>query len=570
MEKFVTKTQMQTILDNRPKGVSMDDVINAYRSNGYKVEGIDQPDVKEPTLADKLSSRASNVGNALKQGIEAGKDNSPSNFASGATKMINAGASIPGQAIGAIGDVLGAGLNATGLDKPIATIVKPIVETDTAQKLMDFYHSLPQETQDLLGNATNIASVIPVVKGGQVGVDATEQALKATSNAVKSGVQTATEAVSPIVKGASDITRMAGESLARVPDRIKTNVAEKQAMDAEIKSLPNVTAQTAVRDGVDILDVKNLSNTLPENKNIASKLIQGVKEFASGKSKTDPIEIVGSPIVQGLKAIEKKRSVVGKELGEISRNLGIITKPELTDGVFNRISKTIEGITLKNGKLIFKDTVLANSPTEQKAIQTAFNNATKWGDGRKAHLYRQELFEILGGKKKSLENITDTQEKALNAIRAGLSDVLETKNPAYKALSNEYRKLMEPLSEMRKAMKNIDPNSSDDILNMSAGLLARRITSASPSNPQIRQILKSIDNVTKGTTAGSVEVLQDLYNTLNKYYDIAPKTGFQNLVKEGTSESATGFIKDTLRDIAGKSNAVRQKALEKLLEELIK
>lgn len=40
MEKIITKSEMQTILDARPKGVSMDDVINGYTKNGYKVEGI--------------------------------------------------------------------------------------------------------------------------------------------------------------------------------------------------------------------------------------------------------------------------------------------------------------------------------------------------------------------------------------------------------------------------------------------------------------------------------------------------------------------------------------------------
>ena len=64
--------------------------------------------------------------------------------------------------------------------------------------------------------------------------------------------------------------------------------------------------------------------------------------------------------------------------------------------------------------------------------------------------------------------------------------------------------------------------------------------------------------------------LQDMYNILNKYYDIAPKTGFQNLVKEGVAsgDSITGMVKETLKNVAGKSNAVRQKALEDLLDEL--
>ena len=59
--------------------------------------------------------------------------------------------------------------------------------------------------------------------------------------------------------------------------------------------------------------------------------------------------------------------------------------------------------------------------------------------------------------------------------------------------------------------------------------------------------------------------MQNMYNILNKYYDIAPRTGFQNLTKEGVSASPLGMIKETLTDVAGKSNAVRQKALEDLL-----
>ena len=67
MDKFISKTQMQTILDSRPKGVSMDDVIKGYRSNGYKVEGIDQPDQKkteDPSLATKLGGRVKDLANA--------------------------------------------------------------------------------------------------------------------------------------------------------------------------------------------------------------------------------------------------------------------------------------------------------------------------------------------------------------------------------------------------------------------------------------------------------------------------------------------------------------------------
>lgn len=521
-----------------------------------------------PTLTSKLKDRVSNVKTAVKQGVEAGKDNSPQNFSSGATKMINAGASIPGQAIGAIGDVIGAGIEKTGLNEPIAKAMKPIVESDPVKKLTEFYHSLPKETQELLGNATNIASVIPVVKGGQVAKETVESGIETGINTIKTGVNAVTDKVKPVI----DATKGAYESASRVPDRIKTNLAEKQAKEADINSLPSDHAKTAVRDGVDITDVKTLPEVAKGSQ--AKKLIQTVRDFAQGKSKVDPIEVVGEPIIKKVKDLDKIRKEVGAKLGEASKTIGVLTKPELVGGVLNKLKSVpgLEALQLNpKGLLNFKGTNLesALSKPDRKAIQEAFNEATKWGNGEKAHLFRQTLFETLGGKKKSLANITDTQERAFDAIRSGLSDVIEGKSSGYKAVSNEYRKIMEPLGELRKLMKNIDPNSTDDILNMSAGLLARRITSAAASNPQVRQLLKKLDDaVPGGTTKESVTQLQDLYNILNKYYDIAPKTGFQNLVKEGVgaSDTLTGMAKETIKNVAGRSNAVRQKALEDLLD----
>lgn len=425
-------------------------------------------------------------------------------------------------------------------------------------------------TNDLQKLGGQLETGAEILAGG--GASLIKGAVKGGSDLAVKGATAIAE--NPAVKGAVDLTKMAGESLARVPSRLATNVAEKQAQETAIKSLPTKTAQIAARDGVDITDVKNLSNikVTPET----SKLIKTVQDFANGNTKTDPIEIVGKPIVQRVKQLNKEKDVVGAKLSEVAQNLGIVTKPELTNGVFNALSgvPSLKGLQLTpKGVLDFSKTTLADATrvADRKEIQTLFKEATKWGDGLKAHNFRQSLFETLGGKKKSLANITDTVDNATNAIRKGLSDVLETKNPEYKKLSNEYRKIVQPLGDLRKLMKNIDPNSSEDILNMSAGLLARRITSAAPSNPQVKQLLTALDNAgTKGGVRESVTQLQDVYNILNKYYDIAPKTGFQNLVKQGIEggDSLAGMAKEALKNVAGQSNAVRQKALEDFLKEI--
>lgn len=425
------------------------------------------------------------------------------------------------------------------------------------------------------GSAAEIAKA--TITGGVLG-GAFGGALPVVGRGVRVGAEKVGElskAIQPVAQGAFDITKIAGQGLSRIPSRIGVNVAEKQAVEKTIMSLPSKTAQVAVRDGVDIVDAKILPELVktPE----ARTLIKTVKDFAGGNKAVDPIEIVGRPIIARVKELDKARNSVGAKLGAASKNIGILTKPELQNGVILRLKQVpgLENVTVKaNGTLDFKGTTFGStlSRADKNAVQEAFREATKWGDGEKAHMFRQTLFENLGGKKRSLANITDTHEKALEAIRKGLSDVIEPKNADYKKLSIEYAKIVDPLSKLRKLMKNIDPNSDDDILNMSAGLLARRITSAAPSNPQIRQLLQALDDAgEKGATRESVTKMQDLYNILNKNYDIAPKTGFQNLVKEGTAptglyEAVSGAVKG----FAGNTNAVRQASLEKYLEELLK
>lgn len=65
MEKTISKTEMQTILDGRPKGVSMDDVINGYVKNGFKVEGINWE--KPQTLGQQAKDLAIGFGKGAAQ-----------------------------------------------------------------------------------------------------------------------------------------------------------------------------------------------------------------------------------------------------------------------------------------------------------------------------------------------------------------------------------------------------------------------------------------------------------------------------------------------------------------------
>lgn len=570
--KYISRGQMQTLLDARTKGAEIQPILDGFVAKGYTIEGVNDQK-KEPEqqgqlsrLGTSLKDRVGAVGDQFKQIGQA------QGSVETAAKIGQTPLRVVGQAAGAVSDVIGAGVNAAtggGLDK----LGEYISTTDTGKQLGGLLAKFQQESPELaasVGDAFNLATV-------GVGGAAAKPVVSAVGNGVRNAVNTTGQAIKQSADIIGDVTTKAiqsakplTEGIVAIPRRVVANVAEKQAKETLIQSLTSKVAQVAARDGVDIPDINIVSKLPKQNASMHNDLLQSVKKFATGESTIDPIDKVGKPLVVQLKKADAERKIIGKQLGEVADNLGTVTKPELETSVFARLqgTKGLEGLKVKNGKLNFSETVIANTKADQKAVQQAFANATKWGNGKKAHLYRQELFETLGGKKRSLEMMTDTQEKALESVRQGLSDVLETKNPQYKTLSNQYRNLVQPLQEMRKFSKTLDPNATDDILDLSAGLLARRLTSNAASNPKLREILKMLDDATtvKGAAKASTESMIDLYNVLGKYYDIAAKTGFKGQIQSvaGPLEGAMGAI----RGVAGTTPAVRQKALEALLKEL--
>lgn len=484
--------------------------------------------------------------------------------------------------LGAVGGIIRGALS------PVTTIIAPIIESglkasgiidnQVVQEKIRSLDAWAKANPDAAENLKNVFEVGGVIVGGRA-ITSTLPTIKrgvaGAKEASGRAIQAGTEAITPIVKGTVDATKMVVGSAARIPGRVATNIAEKQAAETAIGQLPTKVAQQAARDGIDISDVKTIYQIPKETKKSARELTDTVMKFAKKETDINPIEIVGKPVVARMKVLESLKNDIGKRLGAVSEKLGKVTSEEVTGPVFGALQKVNGLSNLKvnaNGVLNFKDTVLATSITksDRAAIQRIFTEAIKGGTGKQKHLLRQELFEVLGGKKRAGVQLTDTQAKAFDAIRKGLSDVLETKNSSYKDLSGQYRKIIQPINDMRKAMQSI-PGVTEDVLDMSAGLLARRLTSTSLSQGKVRTILDAMDNASKikGNLRETTESLQNLYNVLGKYYDLAPSTGFQGQIKAGI-ESTRGLgdiVTGAVRSVAGETTAVRQKALENAIKE---
>jgi hypothetical protein len=494
-------------------------------------------------------------------------------------------------------EVVGAGIK--GVTKAVLTQKAEDKVKETISKFGQKVLSLP-ETKQFIQNYKDLEkespeyarNVVALAEGGEFLL--TFLGLKGAKDLTKAGVQTgkevletgleqggkvlgrAGEAVAPVVRGAGELVESTG--ITRVPTNLATNVQARVATEQAIKSLPSKVAQTAVRDGIDINEVRTLVNVVKQSTKAQMRnLFTTAKKFAGGDKSVNPIEVVGKPIVTGIKALETARKNIGVQLGTIADFMPRVLESEIRPVILSQLKSVpgLEGLkTTMRGVLDFSGTTLASAENKSAriAIRKIFEDAAKGGSAKSKHLLRQELFEVLGGKKAAKVVLTETQDKAYEAIRKGLADILDARNAKYKALNSQYAKHLEPLKELRKKMRVLGAGADEDILDMSAGLLARRLTGAGATGPEIKALLRKMDLVLKNTDKleDVVEALQNLYNILDRYYAIEGGTSLQGQIKSAiSSDSLVGMAKGAIKSVAGESEAVQRKALEKLLNELL-
>lgn len=186
-QNFLSREKTQALIDNM--GVKKADgkaFLDGLAAKGYIIEGFnDKPVAQEKPstmsrLGTDLLNRAKTVGEQFKQIGEA----------EGAVETTAQAAQTPlrvvGQAAGAVGDVIGAGVNAAtggGLDK----LGEYIATTETGQQLGSLLSKLQQEQPEIaaaLGDVFNIGTI-------GVGGTAAKPVAKAVGKGVAKGAETA-------------------------------------------------------------------------------------------------------------------------------------------------------------------------------------------------------------------------------------------------------------------------------------------------------------------------------------------------------------------------------------------
>lgn len=323
MEKYLSKEEIKTIIKQAPKGANAENIVRGLVSRGYTLQGLnDQQKVEEkPSQMSRLGTALKDrVGTVTEQFKQVGD-------AQGAVETAAQVAQTPlrvvGQAAGAVGDVIGAGVNAidkvTGgnLDK----LGEYIASTETGKQLGASLLKLQQEQPELAGTLGDLFNIATVGVGG---AGAKTLAKGATTAIKQTGAKTA--------RGVGGATKATGEKLYQ--SAITPTVQEAERILVSKASQPSITSE--------VFGAGDLVRETP----IPMPRTRATTALEKG--------IAGTETSIGVQAKKVADNLWKKTIAPaLDKAEGIVTKDELFAPILKRIDETVE-------------------PSRKKAFQDAF------------------------------------------------------------------------------------------------------------------------------------------------------------------------------------------------------
>lgn len=520
-------------------------------------------------------------------------------------------ARVTGQVLGGIGDIATEGIG-TGL----SLIKKLVTDQDTEADLDSLLESagehvakssvgqgalgLMKRYEELKktdpGKAADISAALGLTnfaanflgggaakKAGSAVADAGLSTVKKGAEAVADVAATTARSVGKDVAAIADVAAGAKDALGRsvqkvasvagqVPERVATAAeTAKVASQALEEAAPSV--RKAVTAGYDLPTAAKVAEATDPEKTVFREMKRAADTIAGGAEAKSPADIAGHYLQERISSADSVRKIVGKELGKTVEGL----RGEVVPARQNTLARLQEALGEKlrinnNGSLNFRGTTLSSSENAaaRKRISAIWNDV-KGRSAFELHQLRQELFESQGGRAKALVKTSSTEDAAVEAIRLGLADSLETISPAYKALNKEYAQIAEPLKKLRQFYRGIE-NASADILDERSGALLRRLTSNAPSGQNLKAALEEIDKILSSVGKPSqvnLTKLQDFQNLIDELYpEVVKKTGFAGQTALGIKMSKGGITERAI-DLVEKMTDATPEFKRKILDELL-
>lgn len=361
-------------------------------------------------------------------------------------------------------------------------------------------------------------------------------------------------------------------------ERSKINVqAQREARQAFESLTPE--SQNAIRKGLLPRDVELIKTGNASEKEIYKKIVGAAEDYAANRATTNrPSKVLGEEFSKRIKGLSSALDTATRELDDTVRGLGDagLQSHETVNAVLQRLSGTngLQGINITNaGKLDFTNTTLsgANSAAARKELQKIFDDVVqRANDAERLHLYRKELFEDLGGKTKSGIKLTATEEKAVNAMRQGMADAIETVAPAYKEANTKVATLLDTKKEIAKKFGEV-AQGAEDIFDVKSSILLRRLTSNAKTGQDMAELIQVLEK-TLGQYGIKFDTdltrIQEFLNLLDRYYDIAPDTSLLGITRADAPKSKADII-NKLVDIVGENFRATDDTAKQAIKDLL-
>lgn len=337
---------------------------------------------------------------------------------------------------GAIGDVVVAGLQATGLDKTIgeavAPVVTPVIQSEGARKLVENFSKLPKDTQEYLKGIPDIANII---------------GLGAIPGAVgKISAKTA-------------ITGSAFDAIKGSTGNLTTKALDFISAD------PSAKVETILKRSTP----QELDNYLA----IAEKSAQ------SGEAKS-VLEVVGDKMAQTTKALKTKLDGIGAAKSDVMKANGNIEFTTQTAPLVSQLEDIMKSFT---------EIDKAQAPIVEKFIADAKNiktaaQADTFIDKAQDALYTGDRTMVLP----SGSALEKRLQKVIGEYNSSLKKVVPEE---YAKLNEQYAKLVEALSVINKSLGD----TFEGVPLRGSGLVKQYF---SPAGSKTKEIFEFIKNETDG------------------------------------------------------------------------
>lgn len=572
MDKIVSKSQMQTILDNRPKGVPMDDVIKAYTSNGYKVEGINY--TPEPSLGQKAKDVAIGFAKGVgRTALDVGQN----------LQTIGQGAMLAGGI--SPESVSKTGFQSLDVSSPTGqALEQKLTPTNDMQKYGG-YAELGAEVlagggATLAKNAT-VSGAKLLAKGAKPVVEVTKKGI----NLAKEGINptiSAEKAIGQVAQGKTGTENVVAKGLGSIDTTgVKTYKDLNIKLEEAIPNLSQQVDQELLKDPVarNIAEYTTKLKTAsgdPVEVNYVQNALKDLKELYDSTG-----DAVKSKEIKNLLNYGDNLQLDRKTVNDISRKYG----EEFSTKAFSKVTgeplTSVNAQKFENTRKGLKD--VARQGLGGKEAQALDDKLSSIYNTQKLIAKQEEAVNKLKNKIEErgwLSKATYTAIKTLDTLSGGVirgaTDAVLSRGQGLKTLNaldleknleknlNIIRKASEAKTEAeaQNILKSLVPNAGDD-LKKTKDTMKQMFNTKGFIDPDF--IIRDL----KGKFAGAAEKFSSYdYKTMVRFLDYAHKA---ETVDKDTAikleKAAQSFLYDQGITNIPKTKAGLREAVQKIIDE---